>query len=98
LVASLVPAAGIRVAVQVRPPSLEARLESVPLATLTSAAVKPVTASVKVKVTVALPPMASTVSEIAMLEARLGRTVSTAKLPLWAVPLPALPARSAMPP
>ena len=49
-----------------------------PFGAVTSAVVKPVTASAKVKVTVAVSPIFSAVSEIVMAEARVGRTVSTA--------------------
>ena len=76
--ASVVLTLGVSVAVQVRPPSLLLRLVRAPLATVTSAVVKPVTASVKAKVTVAVSPILSAVSEIEMADSRLGRTVSTA--------------------
>ena len=61
-----------------RPPSLLARLDSVALSATRSAVVKPVTASVKVKVTVAVSPTRSAVSLTVMAEASVGRTVSTA--------------------
>ncbi|KPX21401.1 Unknown protein sequence [Pseudomonas amygdali pv. eriobotryae] len=51
LLGSVTFAVGVRVAVQVAPPSLLARLDSVPLATLTSASVKLFTGSLKAKVT-----------------------------------------------
>ena len=56
LVASVTLALGVRLAVQVTPPSL-ARLDNLPLATVTSSTPKPVTASLKVKVTVAVSPI-----------------------------------------
>ena len=71
-------AAGVSVAVQVMPPSPEPRLLSEALGALRSAVVKPVTASVKAKVTVAVSPIFSAVSLIVMLLAKVGRTVSTA--------------------
>ena len=78
LLASLVLALGVRVAVQVIPPSLEDRFDKAAFSTVTSATVKPVTASVKVKVTVAVSPIFSAVSLMVIDEARLGRTVSMA--------------------
>ncbi len=74
----MVLAFGVKVAVQVMPPSEEDRLESTPFGTETSAVVNPLTASVKVNVTVAVSPTFSAVSEIAMEEASNGRTVSIA--------------------
>ena len=50
-------AGGVRVLVQVMPPSLELRLDKLPLATVKSPVVKPVTASLKVSVTVAVSPI-----------------------------------------
>ena len=73
---AVVLALGVSVAVQVVPPSLEARLDSTPLGAVRSAVVKPVTASLKVKVTVAVSPILSAVSEIVMLEANVGAVVS----------------------
>ncbi len=78
LVASLLALAGARVAVHVMPPSLLVNADRVPLGTVTSAPLNPVTASLKVKVTVALEPIASVVSEIVMADARVGPAVSTA--------------------
>ena len=78
LLAAVVLALGVSVAVQVIPPSLLLRLESEALGALRSAVVKPVTASVKVNVTVAVSPMRSAVSLIVMAEAKVGRTVSIA--------------------
>ena len=74
----MVLALGVSVAVQVIPPSLLLRLDSVPLGAFRSAVVKPVTASVKVNVTVAVSPMRRAVSLIVMAEAKVGRTVSIA--------------------
>ena len=53
----VVAAFGVRVAVQVMPPSLELTLLSVPSATVRSALLKPVTASLKVMVTSEIPPI-----------------------------------------
>ena len=78
LVEAVVPALGVSVAVQVMPPSLLLRLESVALAASRSPVVKPVTASVTVKVTVAVSPTRKAVSLIVMADAEVGRTVSTA--------------------
>ena len=69
---------GVKVTVQVMPPSEEARLESTAFGTVRSAVVKPVTASAKVKVTVAVSPIFRAVSEIVIAEASVGRAVSTA--------------------
>jgi anti-sigma factor RsiW len=76
--AAVVLALGVRVAVQVMPPSPLVRLESEPLGTVTSAAVNPVTASVKVNVTLLVSPICNAVSDRVMDDAKLGRTTSTA--------------------
>ena len=78
MLAAVALALGVSVAVQVMPPSPVKRFDSTAFGTVTSAVVKPVTASVKVKVTVAVSPIFSAVSEIEMDEASDGRTVSTA--------------------
>ena len=78
LLAAVVLALGDSVAVQVMPPSLLLRLENTALGAVRSAVVKPLTASVKVKVTVAVSPMRKAVSLMVMAEARVGRAVSTA--------------------
>ncbi len=78
LLAAVVLASGVSVAVQVMPPSLLESLLSVPLGTVTSAVVKPVTASVKVNVTVAASPIFNAVSEMLMEDPSAGRAVSTA--------------------
>ena len=78
LLAAVVVALGVSVAVQVIPPSLLLRLDKEPLGALRSAVVKPLTASVKVKVTVAVSPMRKAVSLMVMLEASVGRNVSIA--------------------
>ena len=78
MLAAVVLALGVSVAVQVMPPSLLLRLESVALGAARSAIVKPATASVKVKVTVAVSPTRSAVSLIVMAEASVGRNVSIA--------------------
>ena len=76
--AAVLLALGVRVAVQVMPPSPLIRFDNTPFGTATSAILKPCTASVTVKVTVAVSPIFSAVSEMVMLLARLGRTVSMA--------------------
>ena len=78
LLASVVLTVGVSVAVQVMPPSPDVRLESAAFGALRSAVVKPVTASVKVKVTVAVSPTRSAVSLMVMPAASVGRTVSMA--------------------
>ena len=78
LEAAVVLAAGVSVAVHVMPPSPVLRLLSEALGALRSAVVKPVTASVKVKVTVAVSPIFNAVSLIVMLLAKAGRAVSIA--------------------
>ena len=76
--AAVVAPAGVRVAVQVTPPSLLPGSDRLPWGTVTSSAVKPVTASLNVKVTVAVSPAISVVSEMVIALSRLGRIVSTA--------------------
>ncbi|MNR62908.1 hypothetical protein D3C85_1850520 [compost metagenome] len=76
MVVSSTLAVGVRVAVQVMPPSPLERLLRAPSATVKSAVVKPVTASLKVMVTVEVSPMARAVSATTI-EA-LGRRVSMA--------------------
>ena len=71
-------ALGVSVAAQVTPPSPEVRLDKTAFGTSKSAKVKPVIASVKVKVTVAVSPIFSAVSDIVMADASAGRSVSTA--------------------
>ena len=78
LLESVVLALGVSVAVQVMPPSLLLKDDSAPLGLARSAVLKPVTASVKVNLTVAVSPMRKAVSLMVMLEASVGRTVSTA--------------------
>ncbi|MNV73471.1 hypothetical protein D3C71_1666220 [compost metagenome] len=73
---SVTLALGVSVAVQVIPPSLLLRPVTVPLATVRSAVVKPLTASVKVMVTTDVSPELSAVSATTILA--LGRCVSTA--------------------
>ncbi|MNF88146.1 hypothetical protein D3C84_706330 [compost metagenome] len=67
---------GVKVAVQVMPPSPLERPLSAPLATVKSAVVRPLTASLKVMVTVLVSPAASAVSATTMLA--VGRKVSMA--------------------
>ncbi len=69
------PAAGVSVAVHVTPPSAVARFPSTPLPTATSARLNPVTASVKVIVTVAVSPIRSAASSTATVAA--GAAVSS---------------------
>ena len=75
---AVVLAEGVSVAVQVMPLSALLRLAKAPLSAFRSAVVKPVTASVKVKVTVGVSPIFSAVSEMVMADASAGRAVSTA--------------------
>ena len=76
MVASSTPLVGVKVAVQVIPPSEEDTEDRVPLAAVKSAVVNPVTASEKVIVTVAVSPAFSAVSDSA--KVAVGRTVSIA--------------------
>ncbi|MCY1314663.1 hypothetical protein D9M70_653420 [compost metagenome] len=76
LLVSVTAAVGVRVAVQVMPPSALLKPLNTPLATLKSAVVNPVTASLKVMVTIDVSPMVSEVSATTMLA--VGRTVSMA--------------------
>ncbi|MCY1304172.1 hypothetical protein D9M70_539180 [compost metagenome] len=76
LLASVMPAVGVRVAVQVRPPSVDTRLLSTPFSTLKSVRSSPFTASLKVMVTVLLSPTARAVSATTMVA--VGRWVSMA--------------------
>ena len=78
LLESVVVALGVSVAVQVMPPFVLLRLESTALGAFKSAMVKPVTASVKVKVSVAVSPTRRAVSLMVIAVASVGRTVSTA--------------------
>ena len=68
LVASVVPAVGVNVAVQVIPPSPELTALSVPFAMLRSAFVKPVTASLKVNVTSDVSPTFKLLSATTILD------------------------------
>ncbi|MCY1280082.1 hypothetical protein D9M70_288560 [compost metagenome] len=68
--------AGVKVAVQVRPPSADDTALSVPPATLRSALVSPLTASLKVMVTSEVSPAASALSSTTMVA--VGRSVSMA--------------------
>ncbi|MCY1345420.1 hypothetical protein D9M69_314810 [compost metagenome] len=70
-------AVGVRVAVQVIPPSLVLRLLRLPLATVKSAISRPLTASSKVMVTVAVSPTFRLLSLSEMLAD--GRTPSTTR-------------------
>ncbi len=76
LVASVILAVGVKVAVQVMPPSALLTAVKVPFAIVRSALVKPVTASLKVKVTNEVSPARRAVSASTMLA--VGRTVSMA--------------------
>ena len=75
LVATVTLAEGVSVAVQVMPPLLLLTLLSVPLATVRSALVKPVTASLKVMVTSEVSPTASAESDTTRLA--VGRVLSS---------------------
>ena len=82
-------AVGVKVAVQVVPPSDELTELKVPLAMDKSALVKPVTASLKVIVTRDVSPAARAVSETTKLA--VGRSVSIVKLPELVEPTPGVP-------
>ncbi len=74
LVASLMALFGVSVAVQVIPPSLLDTALKVPLATVRSALVKPLTASLNVMVTCDVSPMLRLLSATTMVA--VGRWVS----------------------
>ena len=76
LLAAVRPAVGVKVAVQVVPPSLEATALSVPLATVRSVLSKPLTASPKVMVTSEVSPTVRLLSATTM-EAGAMKLVST---------------------
>ncbi|MNO58422.1 hypothetical protein D3C76_489800 [compost metagenome] len=76
LLVSFTPAVGVKVAVQVMPPSLLLTEVNVPLAMLRSALVKPLTASEKVMVTSEVSSALSVVSASTIVA--VGRTVSMA--------------------
>ncbi|MNF92158.1 hypothetical protein D3C84_747950 [compost metagenome] len=76
MLVSVMLAVGVRVAVQVMPPSPLERPLRAPLATVKSPMARPLTASLKVMVTVEVSPMARAVSATTI-EA-LGRRVSMA--------------------
>ncbi|MNZ14288.1 hypothetical protein D3C78_312060 [compost metagenome] len=75
LLVSVMLAVGVRVAVQVMPPSALLKPLNTPLATVKSAVVSPVTASLKVMVTSEVSPAARAVSATTMLA--VGSTAST---------------------
>ncbi len=75
-VVSVMEEVGVRVAVQVMPPSLLLTDESVPLEMVRSALVNPVTASLNVKVTDDVSPTLNDVSDTTMVA--VGRAVSIA--------------------
>ncbi|MNZ99549.1 hypothetical protein D3C78_1188800 [compost metagenome] len=95
MVASEMLAVGVKVAVQVMPPSLLFTVLSVPLAILRSALLNPLTASEKVMVTCVVSPTLRALSATTMVA--VGNTVSMVKLAELVVPVPVLPARSATP-
>ena len=95
MLASVMLLVGVKVAVQVIPPSLLLTAVSVPLAIVRSALLKPVTASLKVMVTSDVSPMVRLLSATTMVA--VGATVLMVKLPELVVPVPAFPARSAIP-
>ncbi|MOA02891.1 hypothetical protein D3C78_1223670 [compost metagenome] len=76
LVASVMLVVGVKVAVQVMPPSLLLTALNLPLAMVRSALVKPVIASLKVMVTSEVSPIRRLLSAITMVA--VGRTVSMA--------------------
>ena len=76
LVASVMLLVGVKVAVQVMPPSLLLTAVKVPLAIVRSALVNPVTASLKVIVTSEVPPAVRLLSATTIVA--VGRAVSMA--------------------
>ena len=76
LLVSVVSLLGVKVAVQVRPPSAVLSAVSVPLAIVRSALLRPVTASLNVMVTKLVSPACRAVSATTMVA--LGRSVSMA--------------------
>ncbi len=76
LLASVMLLVGVKVAVQVIPPSLLLTAVSVPLAIVRSALLKPVTASLKVMVTSDVSPMVRLLSATTMVA--VGTSVCTA--------------------
>ena len=72
LVAAVELAVGVRVALQVMPPSPLLRLERVALGASRSALEKPVITSVKVKVTVAVSPIFRALSLMVIAEKSVG--------------------------
>ena len=91
LLAAVVVAEGVRVAVQVMPPSELDRFERAALGAVRSAVVKPVTASEKVKVMVAVSPLFNV--EALLVMARVGAWVSKVRDGVVPAP-PLLPAAS----
>ena len=75
-VVSVTLAVGVKVAVHVTPPSLDETLLIVPFATVRSALVRPLTASLKVIVNSEVSPAVSVVSASTIVA--VGRTVSMA--------------------
>ena len=94
LLASSTLAVAMNVAVQVLPPSAVCKLLNVPFSTVTSRKSKPVTISLKLKVTTAVSPNFSAWS--LMLSTTLGATLSIAQL--MKLPVPTLPAKSVQEP
>ena len=91
LLAACTPVVGVKVPTQVLPPSVVAKVPKVPFCTVTSVLSKSLTFSLKLIVTCAVSPAFRVLSLRVMVA--VGPWVSTAKLPLAAVP-PRLPARS----
>ena len=89
LVVSVMLLVGVKVAVQVTPPSLLLTGLRVPFSTVRSPLAKPVTASLKVTVTRLVSPMRKAVSARVM-DVSVGPWVSSVKLIVWvALTLPA---------
>ena len=87
---------GVKVAVQVVPLSAVERPVSAPPSTLKSPTERPLTASLKVIVTVVVSPALSDVSE-STIDETVGRTPSVSNAADTVVPVPAFPAASATP-
>ena len=72
-------AVGVKVAVQVRPPSVVLKSPMLPFSTVTSLLSKPVTCSLKVTVTVEVSPILSAVS-LSVILVTMGAVASMAML------------------
>ena len=85
------PSLGVKVALQLMPPSLLVSVDSVPPPSETFALDRPVTASAKLSVSVAVSPAFRSVSLMARVG--VGARVSIVKLPEVLLPMPVWPPR-----